>query len=188
MAPNLLASDARFDWRGRVILIALLGMALAVFAGSAAAQVEIISFDDCTPQTLKTLRARIYLKGTTPRPIVLSRDVLHLSLCIGQAPGSESPRLMRTLHQNFQAELRQIEISSRKSMLSAAARDACGGMKFFSASARRPCLMLFFELRIFPSAPGGPERGGRHWGGRGQISASRSGCAPNSVASWLHCP
>jgi hypothetical protein len=63
------------------ILRVAYGVAAAVAVASVSA--APLDFGDCTSGTLKSLRHRIYGGKGDLLPVVFSRDVLHLTNCLG---------------------------------------------------------------------------------------------------------
>src|SRR5471030_120673 len=51
------------------------------------ASAQRLQFSDCSAHALSVLKHRIYAPDKKLRPIILSRDVLHLSICNGIGAG-----------------------------------------------------------------------------------------------------
>lgn len=48
---------------------------------------QCLQFPDCSVHTLSILKHRIYVRDKKLHPVILSRDVLHLSICNGVGSG-----------------------------------------------------------------------------------------------------
>lgn len=86
-----------------------------------------LSFDDCSSGALSDLRRRVWEADHRLRPVIFSRDLLHLEACLG--PKASAAQDVQSLLTAGGYELTEVEVSASTNAVQAeAARDACDNM------------------------------------------------------------
>ena len=161
-----------------------LGLIFLLLAGaSTTAAAQGLAISDCSSAALRTLNSRIFVSKGKLRPLVFSRDVLHLTACEGLGPKSTGYRIEQLLKRDFLLENREITISERSTNpLAPAARDACDGTS--------PCVVEIYRRKshkvsgIIPYAKSGGLPFGQflgHVGAAGHYEITGRGAAAQAA-------
>lgn len=125
----------------RMIATGLLTVLL--IATSSAFSAGGLSIADCSALTLKTVKARIFKSEGKLRPLIFSRDILHLTACEGLGSRSAAHRIEQSLKTKYDLENRRISIAENsKNPLAPAASDACDGGS--------PCTAEIYRRKGYP--------------------------------------
>ena len=83
-------------------------------------------FAKCDADTVRTLKQRLFVKGDQLRPVVLSQDVLHLSICDSTDSAMQFQRVKKLLDEKYVLENADFALDpARAQSWSTVAREAC---------------------------------------------------------------
>jgi hypothetical protein len=117
-------------------------LALAVLAAPAAWAQQSLQLSDCSPAALDVLYQRIYEAEGKLRPLVMSRDVLHVTMCDDPGPRFQLRTLAQALKNDSLIEGREIlKKAAPDPILDGALDDACGG--------KRPCTAQVYRRKDY---------------------------------------
>jgi|SRR5471030_379444 len=150
------------------------------------ASAQRLQFSDCSAHALSVLKHRIYAPDKKLRPIILSRDVLHLSICNGIGAGMRVGAIEDVLTRYYELEMKKISIDpSHQDQMAQAARDACANPD------QGPCVVQIYRRRDYqtkeeiPFAKSGGLPFGQflgHIGVKGHYEITGNGAAAQAVS------